>query len=98
MLEIDFTKIDHIDETFDQCDTKIAEAITYLKKSIIPILSDYTEAAKENQIIQTEEIISFSAELVHLLKTVSNLDINKGTSPYYHSEEQTTRESDCQQV
>lgn len=88
MQDIDLTAIDNYHETFDQCDSRIADSIIYISKTIIPFLSNFTEVDKQDQLVRINEIVSFNAYLSYLLKTVYNLDINKGTSQDYHSEEQ----------
>ena len=88
MQDIDLTSIDNYTETFDQCDTLIADSITYLSKTVIPFLGNFTEVDKQDQLVRINEIVSFTAYLTYLLKTVYNLDINKGTSLHYSSEEQ----------
>jgi hypothetical protein len=97
VLDIDLSQIDDYDTTYDQCDTKITDAIHYLRFTIIPILANFTEVEKENQLIQIDEVVSFTSELTHLLKTVHNLDINKGVTQDYHSEE-TTADEDSETV
>ncbi len=92
MQDIDLTAIDNYTETFDQCDTLLSDSITYLYKTIIPFLGNFTEIDKQDQLDRINEIVSFSAYLTYLLKTVYNLDINKGTSQHYSSEEQRDSE------
>lgn len=94
MLHIDFTQIDNYEETFNQCDTRLADAIGYIQSTIIPFLGNFTEIDKESQSVRIDEIVNFTSELVHLLNTVYDLDINKGTSQDYHSEETQTVD-DC---
>ena len=87
MLQIDFTQIDTYQETYDQCDARLVDAIGYIKSTIIPLLDWYIGTDKQSQSMAIEEIVSFNSDLTHLLKTINNLDINNGNTQHYHSEE-----------
>ncbi|MDR4491363.1 MAG: hypothetical protein R2685_10760 [Candidatus Nitrosocosmicus sp.] len=87
MLDIDLTNIETYQDAFDQCDSRLADAITYLKKTIIPFLGNFTEVDKDIQVDRINEISIFATQLIHLILTVHSLEINRGNNKRYLDEE-----------
>lgn len=75
-MVFDFTQMDHVDEARAQCEKNIDDEIEYIQSTIIPFISNFTEVSKEDQNWMLKEIVSFSAELTHVLKQTHELDIN----------------------
>lgn len=78
-MVFDFTQMDHVEDARAQCDKNIDDEIDYMEFTIIPFLENFTTVTKADQSWMLKEIISFTAELNHILKQTHELDINSDT-------------------
>lgn len=79
-MVFDFTDIEHVEDARRQCKQIIAEEIKYLETSIIPELDNYTDLSKDDQTWIMKEVISFTANLNHILIQTHELDINNSNA------------------
>jgi hypothetical protein len=75
-MVIDFTQIEHVEETRDQCEIEIEDLISYIESEILVYLDNFLNMSKDDQAFIIKEVVSFSAELNHTLKQIHELDIN----------------------
>lgn len=75
-MVIDFTQIEHVEETRDQCDIEIEDLISYIESEILVYLDNFMNMSKDDQSFIIKEVVSFTAQLNHTLKQINELDIN----------------------
>lgn len=79
-MVIDFTQIEHVNETRDQCEIEIEDLTSYIQSEILPYLDNFMNMNKDDQAFIIKEVVSFTAELNHTLKQIHELDINNSNS------------------
>ena len=86
-MVIDYTQIDHVDDARNQCEIQIEDSVSYIQTTILPFLDNFLSVSKDDQLWMIKEVVSFAAELNHLLKTCYELDINNSNVNHKQDDE-----------